>query len=56
MDTVGVVGVGLVGVVVLVLPENMSQPAVMAQARTNATATLVQDFMFFLIVTYDFLL
>jgi hypothetical protein len=56
METVGVPGVGLVGVVVLVLLENMSQPAVMAQARTNATARLVQDFMFFLIVTYDFLL
>jgi len=54
METVGVPGVGLVGVVVLVLLENMSQPAVVAQARTNATAKL--DFMFFLIVTYDFLL
>jgi hypothetical protein len=56
IDTVGAVGVGVVGVVVLFLLENMSQPAVMAQARTKATARLMQDFMFFLIVTYDFLL
>jgi hypothetical protein len=53
-----VLDVGDVGVEVasLILLVNTSQPAVMAQARTSAAVRLEQDFMFFLIVTYDFLL
>src|SRR5436190_4982653 len=56
IETVGVVDVGLVGAVVLSFFANMSQLVVMAQASMKATARLVRDFMFPLIVTYDFLL
>jgi hypothetical protein len=52
-----VVVVGLVGVVaVSFLFWNMLQPVAIRQATPSAAAKLVQDFMFFLIVSYDFLL
>jgi hypothetical protein len=60
IDVAGVVGVvGAVGVEVDVPVDELfglskSQPAVRRQATASAEA--MQDFMFFLIVTYDFLL
>jgi hypothetical protein len=69
IDTVGVVvvGVGVVGVVELSLFGRRSQPAAASEAAKSTTRTngraddtpraaLVPDFMFLLIVTYDFLL